>query len=164
MCAAFTYGVVLGQLATKDLAAAPIAEVPAIQWKSRFALRGATKDDSRALAAALFPSRAADFKCALPCSVSACFGRAVRRARCVRSCVWRLHGAIHRRRRKKDHGRAEAFLLAAWAAMHVDEHLERQAAVEAAAAARASSLRVGKGGRSRAPDAQHERLLQLQAS
>ena len=62
-CAAFTYGVILGQLATKDLAAVPIAEVPAVQWKSKFALRGTSKDDSRALAATLFPDRAADFRC-----------------------------------------------------------------------------------------------------
>ena len=62
--AAYTYGVIMGQLASKGVPAERIAEVTAVQWKTRLALRRCTKDDSRSVAQHVFPDCADAFRCA----------------------------------------------------------------------------------------------------
>jgi hypothetical protein len=68
--AAFTYGVLLGQIAAQcDKLQTVVVEVAAVQWKSKLRLRGASKDDSRELAKRLFPGCSTDFRCALHASM-----------------------------------------------------------------------------------------------
>ena len=68
------------------------------------------------------------------------------------------------RRRKKDHGRAEAHLLAAWAALYLDEHQAVARQLQADGAARTSTSRRTKRKEPSLRAAQHSKLLALQAS
>lgn len=90
LCAAYTFGVLMGVLASNGLmsldqqapdggavpmsrgrgrpATAPsraVLEILAIQWKRQMQLQGSGKDASRNLAAAILPTLADDLKCAL---------------------------------------------------------------------------------------------------
>jgi hypothetical protein len=132
----------MGVLATHRISP---AEVYAIQWKTQMELRGQSKDISRAMAATFFPSLS---------KVLACGTAHTHRCTCTAqgtmpheimihpglehaceaswSCWYRVR-CTHVRfaalcRRKKDHGRAEGLLLAAWAAMMLDTHQAKQAA------------------------------------
>ena len=88
-------------------------------------------------------------------------------------CQWaRLHRWLvqHLRkgnecRRKKDHGRAEAFLLAAWAAMHLPAFKAEYATTQASLAAEHKiKARHRRAGVRAEHGAQHDRLLELQAA
>ena len=59
----------MGQLASNGVPADAVAEVTAAQWKTRWGLRGASKDDSRELAARIMPGQAEAFKCARVCGM-----------------------------------------------------------------------------------------------
>lgn len=91
LLAAYTFGVLMGSLASKGMvswdqeldpaqqktALDPVVEIQAIQWKRQMQLQGTDKDASRELAVRLIPELAQTLRCALPVlSLRAVFGRA----------------------------------------------------------------------------------------